>query len=79
MNLAAYQVAGKNDFGTILNEVLDGGYGCTDPCVISDVLVVVERDIEVCPHEHPLPLQVRGGQVPNALLRHGDNPSYSLP
>lgn len=65
-----YQVAGEDDFGAILDQVLDGGDGGADPGVISDVPVVVEGHIKIGPHEHLLPLQGRAGQVAHALLGH---------
>lgn len=64
-------MAGEDDLGTVLDKVLDGGDGGADTGVVGDVLVVVERDVEVGAHEHALPLEVGGGEVPDALLRHG--------
>ncbi|GJM88961.1 hypothetical protein PR202_ga05548 [Eleusine coracana subsp. coracana] len=47
----AYQVAGEDDLGAVADEVLDGGDGGADAGVIGDVLVVVERHVEVGAHE----------------------------
>lgn len=52
----AHQVAGEDDFSTIINQVLDGGDGGTDPGVISDYLAVVQRHVQIGPHEDLLPL-----------------------
>lgn len=71
-------MAGEDDSGAILDQVLDGGDGGADPGVIGDVLVVVERHIKVGPHEHLLPLQGGAGQVAHALLGHGHDPSAPL-
>ena len=64
-------MAGEDDLGALLEEVLDGGDGGADAGVVGDVLVVVERHVEVGPHEHALPLELRGAEVPDALLGHG--------
>lgn len=72
-------MAREDDFGAVLDEVFDGGNGGADSGVVSDVLVVVERDVEVRPHEHLLSFQVRRRQVAHALLRHGHHPSPAPP
>lgn len=72
-------MAREDDFGAVFDEVFDGGNGGADSGVVSDVLVVVERDVEVCPHEHLLSFQVRSSQVAHALLRHRNHPSPALP
>ena len=64
-------MAGEDDLGAVAEEVLDGGDGGADAGVVGDVLVVVERHVEVGPHEHALALEVGGGEVPDALLGHG--------
>ena len=58
MERKTYQVAGKDDLGTITGQVLDGGDSSTDPCVIGDFAVVIQRNVQINPHEHPLPLQI---------------------
>lgn len=45
-------MAGEDDLGAVAEEVLDGGDGGADTGVIGDVLAVVERHVEVGPHEH---------------------------
>lgn len=72
-------MAREDDFGAVLDEVLDGGNGGADSGVVGDVLVVVERDVEVGPHEHLLSFQVRRSQVAHALLRHRHHPSRDPP
>lgn len=64
-------MAGEDDLGAVAEEVLDGGDGGADTGVIGDVLAVVERHVEVGPHEHALPLEIGGAEVADALLRHG--------
>lgn len=64
-------MTGEKDFGTIANEVLDGGNGGSNPGVVGDVLIVVEGHIEVSPHEDLLALEISRGQVADALLHHG--------
>lgn len=64
-------MAGEDDLGAVGEEVLDGGDGGADAGVVGDVLVVVERHVEVGPHEHALALEVGGGEVADALLGHG--------
>ena len=54
-----------------LDEVLDGGYGGPDAGVVGDVLVLVERHVEVGTHEDALALEVGLREVLDALLGHG--------
>ena len=58
--------------------MFDGGNGGANSGVVGDVLVVVERDVEVGPDEDLLPLQVRRAQLPHALLRHRHHPPRAL-
>jgi len=64
-------VAGEDDLGALADEVLDGGDGGADAGVVGDVLVLVERHVEVGAHEDALPLEVGLREVPDALLGHG--------
>lgn len=64
-------MAGENDFGPIPHQVLDGGHGRPDPSIVGDIPVRIEGHVKIRPHEHSLPLEVGGGEVPDALLRHG--------
>lgn len=71
-------MTGEKDFGTIANEILNGGDGSSNPGVISNVLVVVEGHIEVSPHEDLLALEISRGKVADALLHHGGGASNEL-
>lgn len=73
------QVAGEDDFSAVLDEVLDGGDGSSNPGVVSDVLAIVEGYVEVSPNEHLLPLEVSPGQIPDALFGHGHDSSPAFP
>jgi hypothetical protein len=64
-------VAGEDDLGAVADEVLDGGDGSANTGVVGDVLVVVERHVEVRAHQDALPLELGGAEVPHALLGHG--------
>lgn len=66
-------MAGKNDLSPVRNQVLNGWDSSSNPSIISDVLVVIERDIQISSDKDFLALQIRGREVANALLGHGDN------
>lgn len=57
--------------------MLDSRDSSTDPRIIRDVLVLIERDIEIRPHEDDLPFEFSLSEVPNALLRHRHHSSHS--
>ena len=58
------------DLGTMIDEILNGGDGSSDPCIISDMGLVVQRDIEIHPHKNLLPSQIFFFEVSNASFRH---------
>ena len=67
----SYEVAGEDDFGFLSLQVLDGGNSGTDSSVIGDVEVVIQRHVQIDPHEHPLPFQISFLQCTHAPLgRH---------
>ncbi|KVI02347.1 hypothetical protein Ccrd_019323 [Cynara cardunculus var. scolymus] len=70
---ATYQVTGKDNFSTIADEVLDCRNGCSDSCIVCDILTVVQRHIQISPNEHLLSLEFSRREVSNALLSHRDN------
>ena len=72
-------MSGQDDFSTILDQVLDRRNSRTDPRIVSDCLIVIERYIEISSHENLLPFQISRGEISDALLRHGDNSSGPLP
>lgn len=67
MNVEAYQVTGEDDLSTIAHEVFDSGYSCTDSGVIGDFAVIIQRNVQINPHEHSLALQI-------SLLQHTHAP-----
>lgn len=67
----AYQVAGKDDFCSIINQVSDGRHSGTDSGIVGDVEVVIQRNIQINSNKYPLPLQVSLLQSTHAPLgRH---------
>ena len=68
--IEAHQVTGEDDPGAVVNEVLDGWDGGADAGIVGDVLAVVEGHVEVGAHEHAFPLEVRRGEIADALLGH---------
>ena len=70
-------MAGEDDLGTMIPQVLDGGDSGADPGVVGDVGVVVQWNVEIHPDEHLLPLQIRLLQRRYAPLGcHWMNDSY---
>ena len=65
-----YKVSGENDLSAMIDEILNGGEGSSDPCVVSDMELFIERDIEIHPHKYLLPSQIFFSQVSNASFRH---------
>ena len=62
------QVADDDRAPAVLYNVLQRGQEHADPAVIGDVLALIQRDVEVRPHQDPPPLQI---QLANRFLRHG--------
>lgn len=73
-----YQVARKNDFSSILNQMLDGGNSSSDSSIISNVLIIIQRHIQVSSYKHLLPFQISSTQLPHALLRHRHHRTSAL-
>lgn len=71
-------MSGEDDLSTFLHQKLDGGNGGSDSSVVGNILIVVERYIEISSDEYLLPLQISRSQIPNALLRHGDHSPAAL-
>lgn len=74
-------MAREDDSGAMFHEVLDRRHSGPDPGVIGDVEILIERDIEIHPHEHPLALQISALEIAHALLRRhcrslGDQASH---
>mgnify|MGYP003702542933 CR=1 FL=1 len=67
-------MAGQDDLGALLEEELDSGHGRADAGVVGDLLGVVERHVEVGPHEHLLPPQIRLPQ-----RTHATHSSHCIP
>lgn len=51
----AHQVRAQLDPGAVLDEELESGDGGSDAGVIRDVLVLVQRHVQVGPHQHLYP------------------------
>lgn len=51
-------MSGEDDLSTILDQKLDGGNSGSDSSVVSDILVVIERYIEISSDEDLLPFQI---------------------
>lgn len=63
-------MGGEDDSGAVAHQVLDSGHGGSDPGVVGDLEVVIQRNVEIHSHEHSLPLELRLLENSNALL-HG--------
>ena len=63
-----YQVTGKNDFGAMTHQVLDGGNSCADSVVIGDIQVVIQRHVQIHSNEHSLSLQIGFFQIAHTPL-----------
>ena len=71
-------MTGKNYFSTIGNQVLNGGYSSSNSGIVSDVLAIIQRDVQIGPDEDLFALQVGGSEVSDALLGHGGDASDGL-
>ena len=69
----------KNDFSTVLNQMLNSRNSSPNSSIISNVLILIKRHIQISPHKHFLPFQVRLAQVTNTLLRHRNDSPGSFP
>lgn len=58
--------------------MLNGGNSSSNPSVISNVLIIIKRDIQISSDEDLLALQVGGTEVANAFLSHGCNTPNGL-
>ena len=47
-------MAAENNPRSVSHQVLDGGNSGANPGVIGDVGVIVQRNVEINPHEHAL-------------------------
>lgn len=70
-------MAREDDLSPIPNQMLDGGHCSPYPGIISDLLILTQRHIEIGPHEHLLPFQIRRRQIAHALLRHRHHPTWA--
>lgn len=70
----SYEVGAEDDFGTMFHQVLDGRYRATDSGVIGDVAVIIQWNVQIDPHKHPLPLQILLLQSAHAPLGRHDSP-----
>lgn len=49
---------GEDEFSAVTHQVLDGGNSGANTVVVGDVAGVIQGDVEIDPHENPLPLQI---------------------
>ena len=63
-------MAREDDARAVVAEVLDGGNGSSDPSIIGDLLVLVERNVEVDSDEHFLSSEISFLEISDASLRH---------
>lgn len=42
-------MAAKDDFGSVVDEILDGRNGGSDSSVIGDVEIIIQRHVEIDP------------------------------
>ncbi|RRT76180.1 hypothetical protein GW17_00030681 [Ensete ventricosum] len=61
-------MAAEDDPGAVLHKGFDGGHGGADTDVIGDLLTVIQRHVEIHPHEHPLYLEVVFLKITNTPL-----------
>ncbi len=74
--LGAAQVRGQNDFGFVLNGVLDGRQGRYDAGVVGDGgAVFSERDVEIDTNENPFVGQI---DIANGQLGHENHSGREL-
>jgi hypothetical protein len=63
-------MAGKDDFGSILDEVFDGRHGGSNARIINDDQLVIQWHIEISTNEHTLTLELHLTEIAHTLL-HG--------
>jgi hypothetical protein len=61
-------MAGKDDFGSILDEVFDGRHDGSNARIISDDQLVVQHHIEIGTDEHTLTLELRLTEIAHTLF-----------
>lgn len=71
-------MARENNFSTIANQVLNGGNSSSNPSIISDVLIIIEWDIQISSNKHLFTLEVGSGEVSDTLLSHGSDAPQGL-
>jgi len=74
-----YQMTRKNNFSTILNKIFNSWNSSTDPSIISNILIIIKRNIQISSHKNLLSLQFGTTQISHTLLRHRHHSSYSSP
>ena len=66
--LGAAQMGHKHQPRAPLGQPGDGGKGCADAGVIGDEAMLIQRHVEIHPHQHATPFRV---QIPHGFLVHG--------
>jgi hypothetical protein len=72
--LGPAEVGGQDHLGALGGEVVDRGQGSADAGVVGDGAGVIERYVEVDPHQHALAAQLIGAEAGQGSLRHGTAP-----
>jgi hypothetical protein len=61
-------MVGKDDFGSIIDEVFNVRHGGLNVCIIIDNQLVVQQHIEIGTNEHTLTLELRFTEIAHTLL-----------
>jgi hypothetical protein len=61
-------MVGKDDFGSILDEVFDGRHGGSNVRIINDDQLVVQQHIEIGMDEHTLTLELHLTKIAQTLF-----------
>jgi hypothetical protein len=61
-------MVGKDDFGSILDEVFDGRHGGLNARIINDDQLVIQRHIEIGTDEHTFTLELCLTEIAHILL-----------
>ena len=69
--LGPAEVGGQQHPGAVVDQVTHGGQGGPDAGVVGDGASIVEGNVEVDPHQHPLAAEFVGAEAGEGSLRHG--------
>ena len=77
--LGPAEVGCQDHLGAVVAQVGDGGQGRPDAGVVGDGAGVIERYVEVNPHQHALAAEIIGRKAGQGSLRHGAPGDRELP